>query len=97
MSTIEQAVKRLEELRTAGVDVPWTPTPPAETTPPAPSPFMSGASGASPAAAASVHPLPAQAKPVEPAARSAHPRRSARAAAGRDGSTPAPTMAARSA
>ncbi|CUA98533.1 XrtA-associated tyrosine autokinase [Thiomonas bhubaneswarensis] len=72
MSTIEQAVKRLEELRTAGVDVPWTPAPPTEATAPAPSPFVSGAPAASPAAAPSVHPLPPQ--PASPAARSAKPQ-----------------------
>lgn len=73
MSTIEQAVKRLEELRTAGVDVPWTPTPTADTTPPAPSPFVTGAPGGV-AVSGSAQPLAARPKPAEPAARAAKPQ-----------------------
>ena len=66
MSTIEQAVKRLEELRAAGVDVPWTAAPKAEPTAPPPNPFQS-------APPASVHPLPAAVKPAESAAAAARP------------------------
>ena len=69
MSTIEQAVKRLEELRTAGVDVLWTPAPPAGATPAAPSPFMP-----TPAGPASAQPQAAPVKPTETAKRAAKPQ-----------------------
>ncbi|MGC9162267.1 MAG: XrtA-associated tyrosine autokinase [Thiomonas sp.] len=54
MSTIEQAVKRLEELRAAGVDLPWAASPQTEPATPASAP------------PGSVHPLPTAAKPTEP-------------------------------
>ena len=62
MSTIEQAVKRLEELRAAGVDVPWAATPNTEAAP-APAPAT-----LSPQPTGSVRPLPTPVKPAEPAA-----------------------------
>lgn len=55
MSTIEQAVKRLEELRAAGVDLPWAASPQTEPAAPASAP------------PGSVHPLPTAAKPAEEA------------------------------
>jgi exopolysaccharide/PEP-CTERM locus tyrosine autokinase len=69
MSTIEQAVKRLEELRTAGVDVLWTPAPPADATPAATSPFMP-----TPAGPAGAQPQAAPVKPTETAKRAAKPQ-----------------------
>ncbi|MDY0330338.1 MAG: XrtA-associated tyrosine autokinase [Thiomonas sp.] len=69
MSTIEQAVKRLEELRTAGMDVLWKPESAAEAAPAAPSPFLSAPPGA-----ASAQPQTAPAMPPETTRRAAKPQ-----------------------
>lgn len=71
MSTIEQAVKRLEELRTAGVDVLWKPESAAEVAPtaPSPSPFATA-----PAGAASTQPHTAPTHPTEAAKHTAKPQ-----------------------
>lgn len=73
MSTIEQAVKRLEQLRTAGVDLPWAAAPRADAThsasaspvvAPAPQPGENRRSG---------HALPSAPNPAESTPRSARP------------------------
>lgn len=68
MSTIEQAVKRLEELRKAGVDVPWAAAPATES-PTSPTPHAPGQPQPG-----SVHPLPTPVKQAESAAKAAKPQ-----------------------
>jgi len=71
MSTIEQAVKRLEELRAAGVDVPWAAAPKVDDTPTAAAPAAPQPSSVRPLpTAVKAHDTAQDAKPQDMGARS---------------------------